>query len=265
MADDDKSPEQLQQEMFDLAQVTPPAEPPAEPEPAPPPAPEPPPPAAVEPPEPGVPTWRLREEAEGRRAAEDRARALESRLNEIATHLRQAEKKPDFFENPDKATEEIIQRYLRPVVEQQNATTMYNSKLIAETRHGQDKVAEAEQAFLDARAQQTLDVADYERVVQSPNRYDAVVQWHRKQATLAAVGDDPNAWFEKKLAEKMADPTFQASMLDKVRGSAASRPSETRLPPSLSKTTASAGNTEKMGDMSHDSLFRYAMSNGKER
>ena len=33
MADDDKSPEQLQQEMFDLAQVTPPAEPPAEPEP----------------------------------------------------------------------------------------------------------------------------------------------------------------------------------------------------------------------------------------
>ena len=43
MADDDKSPEQLQQEMFDLAQVTPPAEPPAEPEPAPPPAPEPPP------------------------------------------------------------------------------------------------------------------------------------------------------------------------------------------------------------------------------
>jgi len=59
MADDDKSPEQLQQEMFDLAQVTPPAEPPAEPEPAPPPAPEPPPPAAVEPPEPGVPTWRL--------------------------------------------------------------------------------------------------------------------------------------------------------------------------------------------------------------
>jgi len=263
MADDDRSPEQLQQEMFDQAQVTPPAEP--EPAPAPAPPPEPPPPAAVEPPEPGVPTWRLREEAEGRRAAEDRARALEARLNEVAVHLRQQEKKPDFFENPDQATEAIIQRYLQPVVEHQNAVSMYNSKLIAEARHGGDKVAEAEAAFLESRAQQTLDVADYERVVQSPNRYDAVVQWHRKQSTLAAVGDDPNAWFEKKLAEKMADPTFQASMLEKVRGNAATRPSETRLPPSLSRTTAAASNSERVGDMSNESLFRYAMGNGKER
>jgi hypothetical protein len=28
-------------------------------------------------------------------------------------------------------------------------------------------------------------------IVQSPNRYDAAVQWHKKQTVLSSVGDDP--------------------------------------------------------------------------
>lgn len=262
---DERTPEQDQQEMFDLAnQVSQP--PPEEPVPPPAPEPEPPPaPAAAEPPEVPIPSWRLREEAEGRRLAEDRARTLEARLNEIATHLQQQEKKPDFFEDPSKATEELLLRAITPFAQQTRAEMMYNSKLIAGAVHGADKVAEAEQAFLDARAKEALDPADYERVVQSPNRYDAVVQWHKRQSAYSKVGDDPEAWFEKQLEAKMTDPKFQASLLEKVRGSAASRPSETRLPPSLSKSTAAAGNRkETEGDMSDQSLFRYAMgSNGR--
>ena len=86
------------------------------------------------------------------------------------------------------------------------------------------------------------------------------MQWHKRQTVLSSVGDDPEAWFNKRLETALADPKFQAEMLEKVRGSAAKRPSETRLPPSLSKSTAAASNTgDGVGDMSDQSLFRYAM------
>jgi len=260
---DEQTPEQAQQEMFQeaLAPAAPPPEtvegtaPPQVPAEA---APTVPPPA--EPTDPGVPSWRLREEAEARRQAESRAAQLEARLNQVAEHMRQAQKKPDFFENPDQATQDIINRALQPFAEEQRRTTMYLGKMMAEQFHGTDKVTAAEAAFLQARDDMTLDPADYERVVQSPNRYDAVVQWHKRQNVLSSVGDDPTAWFEKQLEAKLADPQFQSQLLEKVRAGAATRPSVTKLPPSLSKTTAAAGNTEgRAGDMSDASLWDYAM------
>jgi hypothetical protein len=196
--------------------------------------------------------------------AEDRARALESRLNEIAAHLQQQGKKPDFFDNPEEAANRLILQALQPVVTEQRNQAMYNSRLVAGVVHGVDKVSAAEQAFLEAKNNNTLDPMDYERVVQSPNRYDAAVQWHKRQTVLSSVGDDPEAFFEKHLETRMSDPKFQAALMERVRGSAASRPSETRLPPSLSRSTAAAGNAEgAVGDMSDQSLFRYAMSKGR--
>jgi hypothetical protein len=212
-------------------------------------------------PEAAIPSWRLREEAEARRAAETRAGQLEERLQQIVAHLRQQEKPPDFFENPNKATEDIITRAMQPYAEETKRTLMYMGKMIANTAHGADKVDAAEQSFLKARAEGTLDPADYERVVQSPNRYDAVVQWHKRNTVLASVGDDPTAWFDKQLEAKLADPAFQASLLEKVRTSAATRPGITSLPPSLSKVTAAASNNDtKVGDMSDQSLWAHARS-----
>lgn len=230
------------------------------PEQAPPQAAEATPPPPVPPPEAAIPPWRLREEADARRAAEERARLLEARLNEVAAHLRQNQKQPDFFENPDAATQALILRTLQPYAEEQRKAMMHMGKMVASSVHGADKVDAAEQAFLKAREDQVLDPMDYERVVQAPNRYDAVVQWHRRQSVLSSVGDDPNAWFEKQLEQRMADPQFQAKLLEKVRAGAAGRPSATQLPPSLSKVTAAAGNgSEPIGDMSDASLFAYAM------
>ena len=215
---------------------------------------------AAEPPEAGVPSWRLREEAEARRAAEQRAQALETHLRQIQAQIQSSQKQPDFFENPDQATQQLILRTLQPYAEAQNRAMMEMGKMVARAVHGVDAVDEAEQAFLRAREEGTLDTMDYERVVQSPNRYDAAVQWYRRQSVLSSVGDDPNAWFEKQLEAKMADPKFQAALLEKVRGSAAKAPSAVKLPPSLSKSTAVAGNSgDPAGDMSDASLFAYAM------
>src|SRR5262245_31659174 len=199
-----------------------------------------------------IPPWRLREEADARRAAEQRAALLEARLGEITHHLQQNQKPPDFFADPDAATQGLILRTLQPYAEETRKTLMYMGKMIASTMHGADKVDAAEQAFLESRARETLDPADYERVVQSPNRYDAVVQWHQRQSTLNQVGNDPNAWFEKQLEARLADPQFQAKLMERVRGTAAGRPSETRLPPSLSRSTATAGNSDVVGDLGHN-------------
>lgn len=255
--------EQTDQQLFDQAlappteavapdaQETPPPVPPQPPEP-----PVPPTPGAPE----SIPSWRLREEAEARRVAEDRARTLEGRLNEIAAHLRQQQKPADFFTDPTTATQELILRTIQPYAEETRKNLMAMGRMVASTTHGAEKVNAAERAFLEARNAETLDPVDYERVVQSPNRYDAVVQWHKRQTVLSSVGDDPVAWFEKQLEQRLADPAFQATLLEKVRGSAAARPSETRLPPSLSRTTAAAsnGSGSDVGDLSTESLFAHA-------
>lgn len=253
---EEKPLEQVSSENLFQAATEPPA---AAPEALPEAAPEvtPPPPAPPEP-EPQIPPWRLREEAEARRLAEDRARALEARLNEVAAHIQQQQKQPDFFENPDQATQTLIMRTLQPYAEETRRNLMYIGKMVASSMHGADKVDAAEQAFLQARSSESLDPMDYERVVQSPNRYDAVVQWHKRQTTLSAVGDDPNAWFEKQLEAKLADPQFQAKFLERVREDAAGRPSATKLPPSLSRSTAAANNAAPTGDMSDQSLFAFA-------
>lgn len=256
-----------EQEVFEFAK-TPPPEPEAPPAPEEPVAVETPPAEATpsepvpapEPAEAAIPSWRLREEAEARRVAEDRARTLEARLNEIATHLQQQAPKTDFFADPDAATQAIIQRYIQPQVEETRKALMYMGKMVASTAHGAEKVDEAEQAFLKAMNAQALDPMDYEKVVQSPNRYDAVVQWHQRQTVLSSVGNDPAAWFEKQLESRLADPKFQASLLEKVRTGASAKPGTVKIPPSLSRATASAGNgQEPIGDLSDPSLFAHAM------
>src|SRR6185436_308435 len=124
-------------------------------------------------------------------------------------------------------------------------------RMLAYSTHGQDKVLEAEKAFIEAKNNESLDVADYEKVVTSPNRYDEVVKWYRRHEALKTVGDDPSAWFESQ---------FAASLIEKVRGGAAvAQPTAVRLPPSLSKSTAATGNgVGVLGDLSDKSLFEYA-------
>src|SRR6185503_12259288 len=50
----------------------------------------------------------------------------------------------------------------------------------------------------------TLDQADYQKVVSSPNRYAAAVQWHKAQLAKAEIGDDPAAFRAKIEAEILA-------------------------------------------------------------
>lgn len=253
--------------LFDSATAEPPApepslapQPEPQPEPAPAPAPEPEPaPVAAEPPESQVPSWRLREETEARRQAEERLRQYEDRLRQIQAQV-SPEKPKNFFEDPDGAAQALIMRTLQPYAEANSKAMMAMGKMVAHAVHGADKVSTAEEAFLAALRDQSLDPVDYERVVQSPNRYDEVVRWHENRSVLTSVGKDPQAWFEKQLEAKMADPKFQATMLERFNKSATSRQGTVQLPPSLSRAPAAVASAtpEPLGDLSDKSLYDHA-------
>ena len=70
----------------------------------------------------------------------------------------------------------------------------------------QDKVVEAERAFIGALQSGRLDPSDYRRVLNSPNRYAEAVRWHQRQVANAEIGDDPTAFkarVEAELREKI--------------------------------------------------------------
>lgn len=236
-------------------------EPAPDPKPAPVPPPQPAPPPAAE----SIPSWRLREEAEARRVAEDRARQMELRMAEIQTHLRQQQQKakpaPNWFEDPEAAMQAALERYMQPYREEQERYRQASSRDQAEFRHGAEAVALAEKVFMDAYQRGVLDPHDFQRVANAPNRFDACVSWYKRLYSLHVVGDDPEAWYQKRLEAQMADPAFQTAMLKRIQGDAASRPAVTQLPPSLSRSTAAASNgAGTLGDMSHDSLWAFASS-----
>ena len=215
-----------------------------------------------------VPSWRLREEAESRRLAEDRARTLEQRYNEAMAHWRQQQpqqKPPDFFADPQAyvatAIQQSLQQHLTPLQNQYHRAIQQLSRHQAEAVHGAEAVALAEQVFMEARNRQMLDPADYERVVNSPNRFDACVNWYKRLYSLHTVGDDPEAWYTKRRDAELADPKFQAAYLERIRGDAAARPAMTKLPPTLSGSTSAASNgAGALGDMSHASLWASTMA-----
>jgi hypothetical protein len=91
-----------------------------------------------------------------------------------------------------------------PQFQQIQSTLQAIAKDNAITRFTEETVDTAEQAFLSAMQSQKLDPTDYQKVVNSPNRYAAAVQWHKQQLAKQEIGDDPAAYRAKLEAEILA-------------------------------------------------------------
>lgn len=232
--------------------------PPAEPEPA-----------AHAPQEHGVPPGRLREVNEARRAAEQRAADLERRLAEVEARTRAPAPptqppapKPEIWDNPDA----FVESALDPIKQQVTSRFERMSQRMAVKEYGEDTVKGAFQA-LDAavRARDPAAVAFHAQVLESDHPYADIVEWNKRTQAVARVGNDPEAWLERELEERISkDPAFQAKMLERIRGQAASAASAARssspavsMPPSLTRAAASAPVTGD-DDVSDAGLFRYA-------
>jgi hypothetical protein len=127
-----------------------------------------------------------------------------AQLVEAVKPKQEAAPRPDFFENPEAATQHTVQQSVSPQFEQINQQLLAIARDNAETRFTPETVNEAEQAFISAMQSQKLDPADYQKVVSSPNRYAAAVQWFKREQAKAEIGDDVTAFRAKVEAEILA-------------------------------------------------------------
>lgn len=141
------------------------------------------------------------EVADFRRSNEALQRQVSELLQRVPVPKVEQPQAPDFFENPEAATRHAVQSHVSPEFDRISQTLMANAQLIAGIKYGDDKVTQAEQAFISAMQTGKLDQGDYQKVVTSPNRYAAAVQWHQRQLAQAEIGDDPAAYRAKLEAE----------------------------------------------------------------
>lgn len=144
------------------------------------------------------------EVSEFRRSNESLQRQVTELLQRIPVPKVEQPQAPDFFEDPAAATRHQVQQFASPQFEQINQQLLAIAKDNAETRFTPEAVNEAEQAFIGAVQSQKLDPADYQKVVGSPNRYAAAVQWFKREQAKAEIGDDVTAFRAKVEAEILA-------------------------------------------------------------
>ncbi|WP_322884246.1 hypothetical protein U8C35_07770 [Sinorhizobium medicae] len=217
----------------------------------------------------GVPVKAVQEEREKRQAAQAEAETLRRELAELrgmvmaqrqpapAAQPQQEAQPATLWDDPDN----YLKSQLTPVQQQMNDMREFMSENLAVQAHGAETVNAAKAAI-----EQAARTPEGQRVIaemmQSRHPYDDLVKWHKKQQTLSQVGDDPNAWLEAELEKRLADPTYQAKVLERIRGNAASNTSRsqpsTSLPPSLSRIPT-GGNQADDGDMSDGALFTHAL------
>lgn len=209
----------------------------------------------------GIPSWRLKEEADARRSAEERASRLDRELADMRHAIQQAQRQqapaqppPDFWEDQAGYVRHEATALVDPVrAEMANLREFYSRK-DAIRQYGEEKVRAAYDAIGEGlRANNPEAVMIYQRAMQSLDPFGDIMQWHQRQTIYSQVGSDPAAWFEKQLEERMKNPAEQAKLIERIRGNVQSqpnRPSVTQLPPSLNKATSSAppGGDDDDGD-----------------
>lgn len=213
-----------------------------------------------------VPSWRLREvrEESERRIAEVEARW--QRQIELMQRQNQPKpepvKVPDVFEDPNAFLQHGVQQAVDPIKSEVQQTREYFSRMMAEDKHGADKV----QAAYDwiAQGMQRGDpeaVSAYQRAMKSMHPYGELIKAHQQRTVFEQIGGDPNAWFEKELEKRMSDPQFAASQLQRIQQFARDpqNPGITKLPPSIGKVPTSHSSSDDVDDASDAGLFAYAM------
>jgi len=216
-----------------------------------------------------IPSSRLREEAERRRAAEqerDNFRAELAALRVAQQQARQPQQeqpaKPDLFSDPDGWAAEQ-----RAQIERDLTARHVNAALAdAHDEHGEEFVA-AYKALTSLNPSDPVARSTVQRIWDAPNPGKAVMRWYGEQKILREVGGDPNAYKQKVAQEIMSDPEFRRQILAEMRGEATrgdgGRPrTTTRLPRSLNG--AAGGGSMRNSDPelyndSDNSVFAYAM------
>lgn len=217
-----------------------------------------------------IPSWRLREETERRRMAEERFAATQAQLQNLLYERQQQVRQqsqepelPDPIEDPVGFRQAILwqrQQDRQALFAEFRKQQIQYSLHRADQSYG-DQFREAYKAF--DSPQQSGNALLLERVRNAFDPAEEIMSWHREQKTLSEVGGDPKAYREKLKAELRAelaqDPAFQQELLGSMHASARTRPSTVTPLPNLSRAPGSAGMSEETLPVSDADFFADAI------
>lgn len=254
-------------------------------------------------PEGRVPPGRLREATERARTAEAERDAIKAQLETVKTESAQqvaslkaqfdavlaalkpagetkpngqdAPKPPDveslLFENPKGFIEELKKELIAPVLQTMQNNRVETSMKLAHAKHG-DKFVKAMDALGRLNPQSMEDRETVQRIYNSPDQGEALVEWHGRNETLREVGPDPAA-FKDRIAKEtretlMKDPEFRKQIIADLRAEAeddgTGRPNTTvRLPRSLARANGGTPHEtvdRSLGDGSMQAIFDSAFA-----
>lgn len=204
-----------------------------------------------------VPSWRLREEREAREAAERRAQERDAywqrQMSELQAKLPKQEAPPpqDPFENPQGFLDHGVKQAVDPIKNEIGQLREFYSRRDAEREHGPERVKAAYDWIAQGMAGRDPDaVATYQRAMQSMHPFGDIVAAHQQRTVYQQIGNDPNAWFDKTFDQRLADPKFAATVLQKIQQSTKANPQNplVQIPPSLNRATSAAPPAEDDDD-----------------
>lgn len=194
---------------------------------------------------------------------ERRARqGIEKQMQELIATMRAGQPKPEPTQEPQiwDDPRAFVHAEINPILQQQHQAIMYNARMAAEARFGEDSVKAAEAEFNRLVAEGQMHPAERDRINDSPNPFAEAVKWHKRQSVVSEVGDDLTAYNAKLKAQLLDDPEFRKEMMAKLQQQAGSPPqgrgaSPPISLPSLSKVGATALPSND-GNESDDDLWK---------
>jgi hypothetical protein len=191
---------------------------------------------------PQVPSWRVREINDEKRALADQVKALEARLQE---NMRETVKAPLPTEKPTKPDPlldpEGYEKYLDDKFEAKRVNDIRELDLrltrqtSAETF---DKAYEESQRLKAARDPAFLELSQKMNNTMAPGK--VLLDWYQDRTTRAEIGGDLKAYKEKLRKEALEDPEFRKAAMEAWREQApVNGRSRVDLPPSLNGASRS--------------------------
>jgi hypothetical protein len=209
-----------------------------------------------------VPSWRVREINEEKRARPKGLLPL--KLNwlvwQAPPQQPQPQAPPVKVERPDPLLDP--EGYAKAVREEIREEMLADRREMSLANAHRTYKTEFEEAY--AAAQKNLDPVLKMKMQTSRDPGETLIEWHREQKIRAEVGNDPNAFFDRRLEAFLKDPANQAKVLERIRGGVQPQPGAPRqaapvnLPPSLTRATAAATIDADDNDVSDDGLWRHA-------
>lgn len=158
---------------------------------------------------------------------EKKLKELEDRIASLSQPQQPAQQqpRPTLYDDPDG----YMQEQLTPVQTAILDMKEFVSENMAVQSHGREKVDAAKAAI-----EQVAATPDGQRVIAemiySQHPFEVLMTWHKRQMAFAEVGDDPEAWFQKRLAAmqggQQQQPQAQSQQTQQPAAQAAPLPTD---------------------------------------